>query len=461
MKFYNVALLFKGVNKMLKTRLSLTIILLLLIALLLLISLPVNAQVNPHQVYTYEQMTEDIIALQETYPEIIEYRSIGQSHQGREIWAVKLGTGTPNIFINGSHHGREWISTNIVMYMLNQYAKSCAANETIDGYNAKEILTNVSIWFVPMVNPDGVTLQQLGIDTIKDDILRKNLVRANNGSLNFKRWKTNIMGVDPNKNYPFNWQHVRDCPGQPSFASYKGTAPLTEPENIAMINFTYEIRPEIAVSYHSSGRVIFYPADSPRLDIAQNLSTLTGYAQFPLSHYAGGYTDWFVREFDKPAYTPELSYHVGPTNPPLSIFNEEWQRNKSVGLYLAQEAYDIWIEQLIESPTVAIYYNEQKIYFPDTQPKLLTNTTYAPARTFAESLNIGVKWENGNLYLIQNGKLTKTHYFLLNNRAMVPVTAITRIANMNTFYEDNTIWIRKEEDTIIAAIDETPSKEPK
>jgi g-D-glutamyl-meso-diaminopimelate peptidase len=36
--------------------------------------------------------------------------------------------------------------------------------------------------------------------------------------------------------------------------------------------------------------------------------------------------------------TIEISYHVGETSPPLSVFKTEWERNKYVGLTLASEA---------------------------------------------------------------------------------------------------------------------------
>jgi g-D-glutamyl-meso-diaminopimelate peptidase len=39
--------------------------------------------------------------------------------------------------------------------------------------------------------------------------------------------------------------------------------------------------------------------------------------------------------------TIEISYLVGETNPPLSVFKTEWKRNRYVGLKLAEEAKKI------------------------------------------------------------------------------------------------------------------------
>lgn len=74
--------------------------------------------VQTDKVYTFEMMEEDIRQLKETYPHLVSYESIGKTHFGRDIWAVKIGNGKGNVFINGSHHAREWISTILVMKMM-------------------------------------------------------------------------------------------------------------------------------------------------------------------------------------------------------------------------------------------------------------------------------------------------------------------------------------------------------
>src|SRR5699024_10211609 len=97
-----------------------------------------------------------------------------------------LGNGKATTFINGSLHAREWISTNLNMYMLENYAKAYTTNRNIQGYNARKILNDTTIWFMPMVNPDGVTLQQRGLGAFpKKD--HASIIRMNGGSNNFKR----------------------------------------------------------------------------------------------------------------------------------------------------------------------------------------------------------------------------------------------------------------------------------
>jgi g-D-glutamyl-meso-diaminopimelate peptidase len=305
--------------------------------------------VNPKQMYTYERMVQDIQKLAKAYPDLISYQSIGKSEYGRDLYAVKLGKGEATVFINGAHHAREWITTNLNMYMIEQYAKAYQANASINGFSAKPILDKTTIWFVPMVNPDGVTLQQFGLKAFpKED--HAALIRMNDGSKDFKRWKANGKGVDLNRQYNANWPNICCNPGKPYYKNYKGEKPHSAAETKAIIRFVQEIDPEMAVSYHSSGRILYwnfhqkgswYDRDH---QYAKQIGKMTGYRLvYPGPNPSGGgFTDWFIITYKRPAFTPEVSRFYGETSPPLSEFDAVWRENKAVGLYVAQEGYKLY-----------------------------------------------------------------------------------------------------------------------
>ena len=209
--------------------------------------------VNPNKVYTYNHMVSDIKKLQRAYPDLIKYKIIGKSEYGRDIYAVALGNGKATSFINGSHHAREWLTTNLNMHMIEEYAKAYTKNSNIQGYNARNILNLTTIWFVPMVNPDGVTLQQEGLKAFPKSI-HASLIEMNKGSTNFKRWKANAKGIDLNRQYDAGWATIKDSPAGPSYQIYKGTAPATASEVKAVLRLVSEINAEMAVAYHSSGK---------------------------------------------------------------------------------------------------------------------------------------------------------------------------------------------------------------
>jgi g-D-glutamyl-meso-diaminopimelate peptidase len=300
--------------------------------------------VNPNQIYTHEQLVHDLFELKKRYPSLLTLKSIGISSFGKEIWAGKIGSGKENIVIVGAHHGREWLTSNLLMNMMEEYIVAYEKRRPLFGYETS-ILDVISIWFVPMLNPDGVTIQQKGIEWLPFS-LQQLLIEMNENQLDFSRWKANGLGIDLNRQYPAGWGKLKGTSTYNSYQLYKGEYPLQAPEARALVNFTYQINPLIAVSYHSSGRVLYwYYQNNPfvflrDLCLAEKFSNLTGYnlADPPTSAEGGGYTDWFITKFQRPALTPEISYEVKDTNPPLSVFPEEWERNKAAGLMIATEA---------------------------------------------------------------------------------------------------------------------------
>jgi g-D-glutamyl-meso-diaminopimelate peptidase len=83
-------------------------------------------------------MENDLNLLKAKYKGKIEVKTIGYTHFGRKISAVRLGKGKKNVLFVGSHHGREWITSMLLMKMLETY--------TAD-YDkcSKEIFKDVSI----------------------------------------------------------------------------------------------------------------------------------------------------------------------------------------------------------------------------------------------------------------------------------------------------------------------------
>lgn len=305
--------------------------------------------VNPNQVYSYNEMVRDIKNLQQAYPELITYKVVGKSEYGRDIYAVSLGHGKAKTFINGSHHAREWLTTNLNMYMIEEYAKAYVKNGRISGYDVKSILNSTTIWFIPMVNPDGVTLQQEGLKAFPKSV-HNELINMNNGSTNFKRWKANAKGVDLNRQYAAGWATIKNNPGKPHYQNFKGYTPESAAETKTIIKFIREINPEMSVAYHSSGQIIFwnYLQTGARYDrdhiYAKKISSMTGYKLvYPVgTPSGGGFTDWFISSQKKPAFTIEIAPYSGQTNPPVSEFKNVWNQNKGIGLYVAQESAKLY-----------------------------------------------------------------------------------------------------------------------
>lgn len=298
--------------------------------------------------YSYKMLVTDLVQLRLKYGNEIKIKSIGMSHQGRKIWAARLGHGKKSILLIGSHHGREWMTSMLLMKMLEDYAEAYGHLKRIGPYPSS-LLDEVSIWFVPMLNPDGVMIQQSGLKGVPVT-QRKQVKKMNEGKEKFVRWKANGLGVDLNRQYPAGWVELGQNPSKPSYQFFKGRKPLVSSETIALINFVKEINPLSAGAYHSAGREIFWEyhnGKNYRRDrlIAEKIAGMTGYnlGKPPEKAVGGGFTDWFLSAYHRPAFTIEISYLVGERNPPLSVFKEEWKRNRYVGVLLADEAHRLML----------------------------------------------------------------------------------------------------------------------
>jgi g-D-glutamyl-meso-diaminopimelate peptidase len=168
----------------------------------------------------------------------------------------------------------------------------------------------------------------------------------NKGRKGFFRWKANGLGVDLNRQYPAGWEQITGNERYASYSHYKGKKPLEAKETKALFTFSEQIQPLIAASYHTSGQMIYWyyfnEIEYLQRDyqLIEQVANKTGYeiSYPPENAIGGGYTDWFIQTFKRPALTIELSFPVYETSPPLSVLDEEWQRNKEVGLIMAKYA---------------------------------------------------------------------------------------------------------------------------
>jgi hypothetical protein len=242
---------------------------------------------------------------------LIHVDSIGATLEGRPILAVKLGAAAdapdrPNVLFMGTHHAREWVSTEVAMMLIRWLADSAPA-----------LLATRDIWVIPVENPDGY---QYTFTT--DRFWRKN--RRPNGDGTF--------GVDLNRNYPEFWGYDdAGSSGVTGTEIYRGPGPASEPETQAVVAFHAAHPPVVSVSYHTYSGLILYPygfrpgALAPDLPLFRALGGTDlnpavrdsvpssfhayyhpgpGWNLYPTN---GEYTDWAYRAHGTLAFTPELT----------------------------------------------------------------------------------------------------------------------------------------------------------
>lgn len=157
---------------------------------------------------------------------------------------------------------------------------------------------------------------------------------------NFHIWKLiNITGVDLNLQFPALWEKAKEIKytqgfNKPAPRDFVGFGPLTEPESLAIYNFTLSHNFSLILSYHSQGEVIYWQFQDynpPRsLEIGEKLSQASGYSleETPFNSSFAGYKDWFIQNYNKPGYTIEVGIGENPLL--ISQFDEIYNDNLGV-----------------------------------------------------------------------------------------------------------------------------------
>jgi g-D-glutamyl-meso-diaminopimelate peptidase len=268
----------------------------------------------------HHNLNEMLGDLKNSYP-FIRIDSIGTSVLGKKIHEIRVGNGNKKVHLNGAFHANEWITTLILMRLLNEYLLLLTSCRSVNGQNPLKWYRNIELSLVPMVNPDGVDLVINGPPAQEQE----NVLKLNEGSCEFVHWKANIRGIDLNKQFPANWEidKNRKAPQNPGPRDFPGIAPLTEPEAIAMADLARVNQFDYCLAFHTQGEEFYwgYEGHEPpeSFVLAKEFEKNSGYkaVQYVDSH--AGYKDWFLQEFKRPAFTIELGKGINPL--PLSQFD--------------------------------------------------------------------------------------------------------------------------------------------
>ena len=287
--------------------------------------------VNTRQPITWaasDQMIRDIV---EKYP-FCRTEIIGQTAFGRKLRTLVVGTGPRKVFYSAAHHANEWITSLILLKFGEQFARAVAEQGQIFGVDAAELARQVTIYMVPMVDPDGVDLVTGAIVPGSEEYQQARRLAENYPEIPFPNgWKANLKGVDLNLNYPARWLQAREIKFSQGFTrpgprDYVGRAPLGQEESRAMASFTEYLDPELVIAFHTQGKEIYwqfgdYMVPGAR-ELGEKLAAVSGYelAETPYESSFAGYKDWFIQEFRRPGYTVEAGSGVNPL--PLEQFPE-------------------------------------------------------------------------------------------------------------------------------------------
>ena len=120
---------------------------------------------------------------------------IGQSVAKRYIYSVNFDFGSQKtVIIQAGIHAREYITCDLVCKLIADFDKN---------FTFHKLKCCPNVIFVPMVNPDGVELCQVGLKSVRNLQKRKFLLSINGPD--FSLYKANLNGVDLNTNFDARW----------------------------------------------------------------------------------------------------------------------------------------------------------------------------------------------------------------------------------------------------------------
>ena len=284
-------------------------------------------------IMTPERLERELKALQRRYPDMLKVSVIGRTYEGRPIFAARAGgkDAKLHILIHAGIHGREHMTALLALRQLARILR-------------RGVPEGVAVHFIPMVNPDGAAISQTkrgGPQTAaicRADIARGDFTGPPRTCL--RLWKANAAGVDLNRNFNAGWERIDTRPA-PSFANYRGPAPLSEPESRALAAYAARLPLAATISYHAAGEEIYYEfgdraaVNAAGLELARAVARETGYTLLPDDGTSfGGFKDWAIEKLGVPSLTIEIGQGNAPL--PLCEFSHVWKKNKDVPLLVAE-----------------------------------------------------------------------------------------------------------------------------
>jgi len=255
----------------------------------------------------------------------------------RPVRTLVIGNGPRKVIFSAAHHANEWITSLVLLKYAEELAEAIQNQTQFYGRDAQAIRDRVTIYMVPMVNPDGVDLVTGAITPVDIQYDLAQRISQDFPQIPFPDgWKANLLGVDLNLNYPAGWLMAREIKfsqgfTQPSPRDYVGRAPLNQLETQALAGYTEYIDPALVLAYHAQGKEIYwqfmnYEVPGAR-ELGEKMAQASGYTltDAPYASSFAGYKDWFIQQFRRPGYTVEVGQGENPL--PLSQFDEIYADN--------------------------------------------------------------------------------------------------------------------------------------
>ncbi|KAL7013596.1 hypothetical protein ACKWTF_015485 [Chironomus riparius] len=196
-----------------------------------------------HSLETIHKWLDD---LQTEFPDFVNVTTIGTSYEGRPLKLLTLSkkAGNRAIFVEAHIHAREWIASATTTWIINELLRSTNAD-------VQDLAENIDWYFLTNANPDGYEY-----------------TRTSNRNWRKTRSQQSILcwGVDPNRNFGYNWMVPDEVGSTGSSTSpcsdvFSGPEAFSEPECHAIDKFLNSHKGifDVYLAMHSYDHSILFP----------------------------------------------------------------------------------------------------------------------------------------------------------------------------------------------------------
>jgi len=177
--------------------------------------------------HSYATLTDEMSAYAEAHPDICRLYTLGQSVQGRELWAILISDNPddeedePEFKYIAAIHGDESLSAEMCLYFIDLLLKEYGQDNRITN-----LINSTAIWIVPLMNPDGL---ELGT-------------------------RRNAAGIDLNRHFPLlTDSSLNIFTGEPLDDATR------QPEVRHIMNWTVENSFVLSAGFHTGALLVCYP----------------------------------------------------------------------------------------------------------------------------------------------------------------------------------------------------------
>ncbi len=239
-----------------------------------------------------------------------EVETVGRSWLSREISCSVIGSGNRNVMIIGGLSGGDIEISSFLVDLAHELDDCLTVNRRVSEFNVSALCNCNTLHFIPIVNPDGIMVHNVGI--MQDNPFYGRVQKMICSSGDLSEWNANIRGTQLDGNFNYKWidcklreRNMRIFSGSPS--GYFGEYPESELETSSVCSYCRKRPPDTVIEFRNGNKTEIIPCMSEKsAEKSMRASKLIyGYTGINVveneSVFSGSFSGWAASEFSCPS----------------------------------------------------------------------------------------------------------------------------------------------------------------